>query len=172
MINLLPPKIKRKLTRDYLLRFVSMIFITTGISGLIMLSLSLPTLVMLKRQLGSILDSKEFVSKIETEQKILKEESRNIEAIVAHIEKQKTQISHTEVINLIDSLAGEGVSVDRFVFGEKGKLTISGLATTRPELSNFRDRLGREDIFSSVELPLSSLVNERDSLFSITMVVK
>ena len=172
MINLLPTTAKKKLTRDYLLRFISMIFIITGIAGLVMFSLSLPTLVMLKHQLGSILDNKDFVSNIESEQKLLEEEAKEMEVIVTHINSQKTLVSHTEIIDLIDSLAGEGVTVDRFTFGEKDKLTISGLALTRPELSDFRDRLAEQDVFSSVELPLSSLVNERDALFNITMELK
>lgn len=172
MINLLPPTAKRKLTRNYLLRFVSMILIGAGTAGIVLFSLSLPTFVMLKHQLGSILDNKDFVSKIESEQKKLEDEAKEIEEIITHINNQKTPISHAEVIDLLDQLAGEGVSVDRFVFGEKNKLTISGWASTRPELSDFRDRLSKEDIFSSVELPLESLVNETDALFTITMVVK
>lgn len=172
MINLLPPAAKKKLTRDYFLRFVSMIFIVTGIATLVLLSLSLPTLVMLKHQLGSILDNKDFVSNIEKEQRLLEREAKEMEIIVAHIKGQKKPVSHTEIIGLIDSLAGEGVSVDRFAFGEKDKLIISGSASTRPELSAFRDRLAEEDIFSSVELPLSSLVNEKDALFNITMEIK
>lgn len=169
MINLLPPTAKKKLTRDYFLRFISMIFVVTGIATLVLCSLSLPTLVMLRHQLGSILDNKDFVSNIEKEQKLLEEEAKEMEVIVAHIKGQKIPVSHTEVIDLIDSLAGEGVTVDRFTFGEKDKLTISGSARTRPELSAFRDRLAAEDVFSSVELPLASLVNERDALFNITM---
>ena len=172
MINILPPTAKKKLTRDYFLRFVSMIFIVTGMAGLVFLSLSLPTLVMLRHQLGSILDNKDFVSKIEDEQKLLESEAIEIETIVTHINGQKSPTSHTEVIDLIDSLAGEEVVVDRFVFGEKDKLTISGTALTRPGLSDFRDRLAEEKIFSSVELPLASLVDERDAMFNITMVVK
>jgi hypothetical protein len=172
MINLLPPTAKKKLTRDNFLRLVSMIFIIIGIAGLVFLSLSLPTLVMLKNQLGSILDNKDFVSKIEEEQKLLESEAAEIEAIVAHVKGQEKSIIHTEVMDLIDSLAGEGVVVDRFVFGEKDKLTISGTASTRPGLSDFRDRLAKEKIFSSVELPLASLVDEKDAVFNITMVVK
>ena len=172
MINLLPPTAKKKLTRDNFLRLVSMIFIATGIAGIVFLSLSLPTLVMLKHQLGSILDNKDFVSKIEDEQKLLESEALEIETIVTHIKEQKRPISHTEIIDLIDSLAGEGIVVDQFVFGEKEKLTISGTALTRPELSSFRDRLAEEDIFSSVELPLASLVDEKDAMFNITMVVE
>lgn len=172
MINLLPPTAKKKLTRDYFLRLVSMIFITISIAGLVFLSLSLPTFVMLKHQLGSILDNKDFVSKIEEGQKMLEEEAREIDAIVTHINNQKSLISRTEVIDLIDSLAGEGIVVDRFDFGEKDKLTISGTASTRPGLSDFRDRLAEENIFSSVELPLASLVDEKDAAFNITMIVK
>lgn len=172
MINLLPPIAKRKLTRNYFLRFASMIFIMTGIATLVLLSLSLPTLVMLKHQLGSILDNKDFVSNVENEHKLLEAEAEEIEVIVAHINGQKPTVSHTEIIGLVDSLAGEGVSVDRFVFDEKDKLIISGSASTRPDLSAFRDRLAEEDIFSSVELPLSSLVNEKDALFNITMEIK
>jgi hypothetical protein len=172
MINLLPPKAKKKLTLDYLLRLVSMVFIATGIAGVMFISLSLPTLVMLKYQLGSILDNKDFVSKIEDEQKLLESEAAEIESIVTHIKGQKRPRSHTEVIDLIDSLAGEGIVVNRFVFGEKEKLTISGAALTRPELSSFRDRLAEEDIFSEVELPLASLVDEKDAVFNITMVIE
>lgn len=172
MINLLSPIAKKKLTRDYFLRFISLTFIATSAAGLVLFSLSLPTLVMLKYQLSSILDDKDFVSKIENEQKLLNEEAREINLIINHINSKTLPRSHTEVINLIDHLAGEGVTVNRFAFGEKEKLTINGVASTRPELSDFRDRLAAEDIFSSVELPLASLVNEKDAIFSITMVVK
>ncbi|MEX2340827.1 MAG: PilN domain-containing protein [Candidatus Paceibacterota bacterium] len=172
MINLIPPTAKNKLIHDYFLRFTSLIFIVAAVACLVLFFLSIPTWVMLKHQLGSISDNKEFISGVESEHKILDEEGREIEEIIQHVDRQKPPRSRAEVIVLIDELSGDGVVVDRFVFGDKNKLTISGVASTRPELSDFRDRLTEQKIFSSVELPLSSLVNERDANFNITMVVK
>ena len=51
-------------------------------------------------------------------------------------------------------------------------MMISGDATTRQALADFRDRLLRQPEISDVVLPISNLAKDRDIKFSISVVFK
>lgn len=172
MINLLPPSAKKRLKREHRLRFLSMLMIAAAIACLVALLFSIPTFILQKYQLNSIREDEAFTAEVEAEQKRIARENLELQRILDHIGRQTPPPSRSDVIARVDDLAGGEVRVDRFAFDAKDKLTISGVAATRPALSAFRDRLNAERSFSSVELPLASLVSERDAEFTITLVIK
>lgn len=172
MINLLPPIAKKRLRQEGFLRFISLFIIILSVAVLLLFLFSIPTWVVQKYQLSSAKSAGTFTADVESEQKRIKQEGVITQQFITHISGQKIPPSRTVLIARLDELSGEEVELNRFSFDSKNKITISGVATTRPALSSFRDRLAAEKGFSSVELPLSSLVNENNPDFTITLVVK
>lgn len=172
MINLLPPIAKKRLKQERVLRFISLFIVVLSLAVLVLFIFSIPTWVVQKYQLSSAKSTGTFTADVEAEQNRIKEEGVITEQFITHIAGQKIPPSRTVLMSRLDELSGEDVELKRFSFDSKNKVTISGVATTRPALSSFRDRLAAEKGFSSVELPLSSLVNENNPDFTITLVVK
>ncbi len=172
MTDLLPPIAARKLKRDRSLRFFSIFLIFAALALFILAIFSLPVSVLQKYQLSSIREDGEFTEEVEDGRKKREEESVKIQTLITHINSKSKTINFSETISRIDTLAGEGVYLTNFSFDSKNKITITGRAATRTDLSDFRDRLNNEKDFSSVELPLTSLVNEKDALFTITLTIK
>lgn len=172
MINLLPPHAKKRLRREQLVRFVSLFILTLAFAGFILLVLSIPTWIMQRYQIGSVYDSDEFTANLRKEQRKLELESAEATRIIRHFGGSFPNRHHSDIIAALDEMSGEGVSINQFLFDPKGKLTLIGVAATRTALSDFKSALEADKRFASVELPLSSLVSERDAAFTVTLMLK
>ncbi len=139
---------------------------------LVMFLLSLPTWLMQRHQVGSASADDNLMARIEAGRKEREKETRAIGALVAHLSEKSLERDHSAIIRKLDELAGSEITLRQFNFDAKNKLSLGGVAKTRAALSDFRDLLAADRQFSAVELPLTSLVNERDAVFTITLTIK
>ena len=86
--------------------------------------------------------------------------------------KRATTSSPSEVIAILTTLAGTNVSLTNFQFSNlvtAGKITVSGVASTRQDLAVFRDGVSGDKRFSAVDLPISNLIKDKDLLFTMNI---
>lgn len=81
----------------------------------------------------------------------------------------------SDYIELFESLQTVDISISQIKLGRNGvdisPVTITGVASDRQALASFRDRLLQQEMVESVDLPISSLLSDKDSNFSITVVI-
>lgn len=172
MINLLPPAAKRKLASEYRFRFLSVLFVTITAACLMSIVLSIPTWIFLERQSDIVIGREELATEIELERKQVEEDLAETQSLVDFLAKPLSTRDYSKLISDLDSLSGEAVSISQISVDAKGKLILTGVAATRTALSEFRDRLTADERFTSVDLPLSSLVRDTETPFSITIKLK
>ena len=172
MINLLPPKAKKYLIVEYRLRLLSILMLIVAFACLMALALSFPTSILLSRQTETLLANSDLNRELGEERVRIARELSDTRTLINHLSKEIKTKPYSEIISSLDGMAGVGVSLDQFSFDNRNKLIISGIATSRAELSSFKGRLEERSDFKSVELPLSSLVKDVDLPFSITITFK
>lgn len=171
MINLIPPRAKKVLLTEYRLRVLSVVMLVVSAASLVALALSVPTSILLARQTQSFINNGDLTREIGEERKRITEELSKTRSLIDHLSRTVKITPYSKIISDLDSLAGSGVSIDQFAFDNRSKLVITGVASTRTELSFFRDRLEERKDFRTIELPLSSLVKDADLPFSITITL-
>ncbi len=174
MTNLIPLSAEKNVKREYWLRVLSVWFVAVGIGVSVLIVLTLPIYVLVTLQLDNHSDTVVVASaqkdELQALEGVLREANRQARLIVS---EQQT-VSLTQHIQIITAIAGIGVTITSFQFdqtGEQKKLVLSGVADSRLLLANFRDNLENSENYSQVELPLSSLIRDRDIDFTMTMVV-
>jgi Tfp pilus assembly protein PilN len=172
MISLLSPEGKKRLARERKTRFVSVLLLLLTAVSLVLLAFSVPIRLMQQHQLRNMGDKGDLLTELETSRRKAEKKVAEVNVLLKHIDQQKENRRFSEIINKIDELSGSEISLTQFSFDTKNKLTLQGQASARTALSEFRDRLEEDKQFSSVELPLSNLVSERDVAFTITLIVK
>lgn len=172
MINLLPTQAKKVVKREYTLRVMAVFFLTLSFSCLILFLMSVPTGLMLNYQTVGGEKDQTLLSEIAKERARAEQELSETQLIIEHLSKKPNSRSHTTIIEVLDQFGGEEISIDQFNFDAKGKLILTGIASTRASLSSFRDRVEESNDFKSVDLPLASLVQESEAAFTMTINLK
>lgn len=173
MINLIPPKTKKRLQAEYWVRVVSVWLVLWSIGLLIGASVLLPVYVLI----GSQVDTYE-ASANEASQKVADYERAaqlmqrsNEEAKMIDDSFRVPRIS--TYIDRFNALRESGIQITEVLVGQKeGELTpaiIQGVADDRVSLASFRDRLLEEDAVASVDLPINNLARDKDIVFSLTV---
>lgn len=172
MINLLPLPAKKMVRREQRLRFFSVLFLVLGIAAVVFGLVSLPTSILLEqRQSGEVI-GQSSLQEIARDRAETEKELTTTNSIVEHLAKTQKVRLYSVVMKDIDQLGGEAVTVRQFVFDEKNRLIISGSATTRAALSEFRNQLEGTKWFKGVDLPLSNLTQESEADFTMTLTFK
>lgn len=92
-----------------------------------------------------------------------------INARVAELNSNQKRVKKTsEIIERIIKVKSGEISIESFAFN-LGRLEIKGSSASRSGLINFVDNLKKQDIFSSIESPLSNFLKEKDIDFSINI---
>lgn len=172
MTNLLPTHAKKIVKREHTLRLVAVLFFTLSFACLILLAMSIPTWLMLNYQTVGEKKDQTLINEIAKERTRAEQELSETQRIIEHLSKKPSSRSHTAIIKTLDELGGPQISIDQFDFDAKGKLLLTGVSATRTALSSFRDRIEESDDFKSVDLPLSSLVQESEAAFTMTITLK
>ena len=79
----------------------------------------------------------------------------------------------TRLITILDTLAGSAVELRLLGYtnvGTSSTLAISGQAQNRQALATFRTAIEAHPYFYSADLPISSLIKDRDLLFTMTII--
>ncbi len=172
MINLLPDRAKRIMSLDRRLRLLSVVLLMLSVVAAALCLFLLPTTILLDAYrsgdgLGGPAQTLVNEKLAETEKELA-----NTKIIIDHLSKPVDAREHSSIVEELDQLAGETVRLDQFVFDDKSKLLLSGVAATRSDLSSFRDRLEGSERFKKVELPLSDLAQDEEPPFTFTLTLK
>lgn len=176
MINLIPPSAKKQIIHEYWLRVISIwFFILTGIFC-ILASLLLPVYVLINSQVAvyapdaevAINEAKSY--DLSSTQLVLASK----EAKLLLQLKEKTRFS--ELTETLFKLQNPGITINYLKFQETptglAPIDISGAATTRQSLANFRENLLQNPIIDTVDLPISNLALDKDIDFNISVKLK
>ncbi len=90
--------------------------------------------------------------------------------------KQKETSDFSQMVDLFESLKGDGIAISNFEFVRKdkveiGQINIQGRALDRQDLVDFRDALLKQAVIKSVDLPISNLAKDKNIPFTITVEV-
>jgi len=171
MMNFLPEENKIIIKKEYFRR-ISLIL------GLFFLFLILTStlflfsiLILLKDQQESFRRQLEF-----SEERLAKNEARDILPLIKDLNdkifllqsSQKNAVEKSAIIKNILSRKPEKITIKGFLF-DKNKISIQGFSDTRDNMLGFINSLKEEQTFKKVELPISSLLKERDIEFSLNI---
>ncbi len=172
MINLLPTQAKKIVRREHNMRLVAVLLLSLSFVALILLLMSVPTWLMLNYQTIGEEKDQVLLDEIAAERSGAEKELTETQRIIEHLSHKTSVRKHTAIIETLDQLGGTDILIDQFNFDAKGKLILTGIASTRAALSSFRDQVEGSDDFKSVDLPLSSLVQESEAAFTMTITLK
>ncbi len=171
MTNLLPPQAKKAVKRERAMRLLSTLLLAGAALSIALMVLSIPTWYLLRVTESAInahLPEAEAAKSTYTD---LVREVGETNALVAHLNHRRQKLEPSSYVEELDRLANGPVHLSGFTFEGK-TISVTGLADTRAALSAFRDRLEADTRFSAIELPLSSLVKDQDTAFTITLTLK
>ena len=174
MINLLPPAARKSVVREYWLRVSAVWLFLLGTGCLIVAVLLLPTYMLIHTQINT-LDSQVSASTAKASTFDVSAAAliqASTDAAILTQGASSTPFSH--YLKLIETLAGPDITLRDVTYvktTESGKLTLAGQAATRQSLANFRDALEADPVFQNVNLPISSLIKDRDLLFSLDITI-
>ncbi len=176
MINLIPQTAKKRITREYWLRVVSVwILILTGVAFIVAVLL-IPVYILINSK-ADIYTNSASAASLEIESYELSSSA----LIKASQQAQKIAtldeaVRFTDLITLISSLKNPSIIIDNFSFNltETGlaPIVINGEAKTRQSLADFRTALLNHEDIAEAELPISSLALDRDINFTVTITIK
>lgn len=172
MINLIPPRARATIIKEYWLRVVAVWLFLLGTGGLLVASLLLPTYMLLRTELvllrdqvaGGAAEVANFDSSSASLATAMKEADL--------LKKMATSSSYTAAIERLTTIAGPAVTISTFGFArveQKTTITITGVAATRASLASFRDTIEADANFADAILPISSLIKDKNLDFTMTL---
>lgn len=173
-MNLLPTEQQAEIRREYYARLLTMMFF--GLSGVCIIGglLLLPVFV------SVVSDERALQSEIS----ILEKEGASDGSFEREVDMLKKEIDMlasadgaliSDIIILAVSYRGDvRITNIGFETGKDGIRTVSlgGIAPTRADLRAFAAALEREYQFSSIRVPVSNFVKERDIPFSLSIILR
>jgi hypothetical protein len=171
MINLIPPRARAMIIKEYWLRVVAVWLFLLGTGCLLVASLLLPTYMLLRTELIALRDQ---VTANAAQTATFDSSSTALATAMAEAKllQSMSTSTYTADIARLTELAGNNVSLTSFAFttvdGKIG-ITITGTAISRAALASFRDTIEGDERFVDAILPISSLIKDRDIEFSMTV---
>lgn len=190
-MNLLPQKEKETIRKEYYARFI-VVALSIFLVLLVVANLFLVPSYVLSRVKFSIAQKElQKIEKSETENRLeeLEDVANKVNEKLEFLALPEKRITIRSLINEVLKKRGS-VSIESFSYkknvetsedeedDDEGKeqpaatIRIQGIAPDRPSLIGFRDLLEEGGTFQSVELPISSLVSEKDIGYTMNMEVK
>lgn len=181
MTNLLPQDIAKKQRRRFLMRGILLLsLLIFGFSAVAMLALT-PPLVLIRANAAALeeeirtLDNSLSVRQERVEREELSAAREQIDALsdVFDADRELTEALRTAIERRPDGIALERIHYSRLHTedenGERGELAVSGTAPDQDALSEYIASLEGARLFTSVDLPLSTLARVEGGTFSITI---
>ena len=177
MINLLPREDKVFIKKEYLSRlfvvigiffaravFISVVFLAPTIFLLNGYKSDLSRQVILSSGQAEVIDTQNIISEIK---------KLNSRISVLKSSQEKSDLSF--IIEKIIEMKTKGVKIiglnyEGMKSEEKGKISMSGIAQERQDLLDFIDLLKKEFSEEDVLSPVSNLLNEKNTSFSLTIL--
>ena len=175
MINLIPPSAQKQVTTEYWVRVASVWLFLLGTAFLIVAILNVPVYVLVQSQLGTFLQEFNLANNQSETYKSSEATIVKVNAIASLLTKTNKVTLFSEVIGELENQANSvgGITITNVSLSRKEGLLapviVSGIATSRLLLSQYRDVLSKNPRFETATLPLSSFAKESDIPFSITL---
>ncbi len=177
MINLIPKEEKTHITEEYRRRLLVIFLLLLLCSSTAALFLSLPTYVLLEAKHKTVLESLEIAKRLSLERRDVETETavRNLNDRISVVLSSLQKRSVVDIVSVVVSKKIEGIHIQRISYDERqnnGIILVSGVASNRERALSFVKELESSQIFSKVDLPVGSLVKERDLSFLISATLK
>lgn len=174
MANLIPPDAKRAIIIEYWIRVVTVWAVLVGCGLLVVAVLRLPTFVLVRSQLevfSNAYNQARIQEEVFEEAQHTISEANTLSNLLAN---SATTTSLSEIVTLLDDIAGVGVTISDFNFQKSDtditQIDIRGLANTRTALADFSQNIEAHTLFDEAELPISNLAKDKDINFEITII--
>jgi hypothetical protein len=172
MTNVLPQSYKRKIKKEFRLRFFIVILSLLNILVMIAGVLLIPSFVM-SRSVHATLTGILASAPHESQEKTVSSVSAEVKAIsnkLSYVSKNfNNSVRITRTLEVLDGVKTSGVTISSLHINTKDKtITVSGDADTRSNLIQFVDGLKAESYFSNINLPVSNLVEQTNLKFNLT----
>ncbi len=176
MFTLLTHTHKKQLLKQYRMRLFSVVALLLGAMFIISGVLLIPSYITLRLEKDRLAKEDQMLSKQISDQ--------NAKGFVQTLSEIKTMSSLAVVENtkvyeallLVSASRPYGITFSSVGYvhgvGAPSLLTISGSAANRSNLIAFTEKLKKEKIFDSVDLPVGNLAKETDAKFTINMTGK
>ncbi len=167
MTRIIPPELNKKIKREYILRFFSILFLLISFVMLINISLVSSSYLLL------YLYEKAYVqnpasSESEGALKMRGEINEKIEGLyyLANSYIKKDEVDQLMVSSKIFELAGDSVAILAIEINDKD-IVLRGLAKNRDELLIFQNKMKEQAIFEDFERPIEMLAKQKDISFNV-----
>ncbi len=173
-LNLIPPRKKKEIERrrrvrlalkaEFVLTAIFLVFFSALFSFRYVLDVELAS----ESSLDSEVEMADQFSEIrDYDNKIImaNEKTKQIISI------DNGQLYWSRIFIKLSHLVSSGITIESLATADY-TVTISGIADRRDNLLKFKDVLEKEDCFSNIDLPLSSLVNKDNIDFQIIFEIK
>lgn len=176
MTNLIPQTAKKKVVLEYWTRVVSVwIFILSGIF-IISSILLIPVNFIINSQIELYSAPAEDAGKDANEFNLSTSvliKSSNKAGLITDLENRKR---FSNVFSLIESLVNNGITIESVALSREedglAPILITGKASTRQALADFREILLSNEEIETVFLPISNLTRDKDINFNVTVTMK
>ncbi|MES2967049.1 MAG: hypothetical protein V4668_04670 [Patescibacteria group bacterium] len=172
MINLIPPAAKKSIKGEYIKRVLTVWLLLFSAAFGILAVFLLPTFVALRSEISVLEQTAQAGQARVSQYDVTATELITANTQATLLLERATSSAPSEVINTLITLAGPRVSLTNFQFtnlATAGKITLSGIASTRQDLAVFRDGVSSDERFSAVDLPISNLIKDKDLLFTMNI---
>lgn len=172
MFTLLPTIQKERLSKEYRLRFFTLIAASIASVLLVACVFLFPAYVISNIETRGAIIKKQAIesSPLFTEKVALKETLAGLQQEVSLVET--SEASTTAIIDESLRLPVEGIKINHFVYqhsGVEGNLVLNGRATTRQALLDYKKNLEGNPAFTQVRFPVSDLSKSVDIEFTFTI---
>lgn len=183
MMNLLPHIEKKKVRIEYRLRFAVVLVFTLALLVFINAILLAPSYVrafskhnLVQQQFSSVAGSVEYqkerdIAESEASVKI-REINKKLNLFISEKTQADTPLIPSEMFRKIIELKTPAIKIFGITYNvtlEREQFVVIGKSADRDNLDLFEKTLKKEEVFTSVELPISSYAKSVDIEFSITL---
>jgi hypothetical protein len=174
MFNLLPEPEKKQILSEYNLRRNILMLIFLFVVGLIAVISIFPSYLLSS---SKILEAQDGVSSIRNSNVFKEEESLNAELAQTNLklsalqplagERYVSELFNAVITERSSGIRMNGLQYKRGDDKKGGYLSVSGVAQDRENLSQFVTALGKNSLFSKVDLPVSNFTKDRNADFTL-----
>ncbi len=174
LLNLLPEEYKKELINEYRLRFLVSLSIIISIFFVVTSILLVPSYVFSRYEINF---SEQRLNDIKSDP--IYDGINNLESEINSLTKEIETIEKYKSLNITDLVlkitpSEAGITIDSFsLINEKdvSHLTVRGMASNRDTLVMYINKLKEDEMFESVESPISNFIKGQDSPFNIRITL-
>lgn len=178
MINFLPEKNKKEVMTEYSFRVTSLFLIILSLVVLLVLIFLMPAYTLSIYRNGVISEQLAMTknSTLNQNDDSLNEVKKINEIVKVLSPVTVAQKPVSDFIKSVLSIKGRGITISSITYdldaSQNMKLSFKGFSKTRDDLTTFVKDIKGLNLFSSVDLPISSLVKSSDIDFVISLIIK